>query len=116
MEAPGPPADRLALRRDGRSAQVRRTQQATQVTRCDSPASWPEREEVQGPVDLYEAGDSMRIIAEHLGFGVSTISRALTKQCRHHSSEVGMKLRSKASGIEAETAQLAERLPCPMAP
>jgi hypothetical protein len=58
----------------------------------------------------------MRIIAEHLGFGVSTISRALTKQCRHHSSEVGMKLRSKASGIEAETAQLAERLPCPMAP
>lgn len=34
-------------------------------------------QETQRAVELYEVGETMRIIAEHLGFTVSSISRAL---------------------------------------
>jgi hypothetical protein len=39
----------------------------------------PSAAEVKRAIELYEAGSSMRTIAEHLGFGASTISRALVK-------------------------------------
>ena len=37
----------------------------------------PNPDEVKRAVQLYEAGLSARVIAEHLGFGASTITRAL---------------------------------------
>jgi IS30 family transposase len=39
----------------------------------------PSPDEVKRAVELYEGSLSMRTIAEHLGFGESTISRALVK-------------------------------------